>query len=138
MTASIIGVSAAAAKITSVLTEFIRREQDAPRSMRTALTELSDLSLCLSQLQPFIQAKRVAPRICRDAISVEHIVTISTFLVLNVSDLEEILDSFSLHKPLSTARRLRWARSRDKINERLTCIRASKNSLSLILTIFTW
>ena len=138
VTASIIGISTAAAKIISVLTEYIRREKDAPRSMRTALTELSDLTLCLSQLQPFIQATKVAPQARRDAISVEQIIAISTSLVLNVSDLEKMLDSFRLQKSMSTAQRLHWARSEGKLNKRLICIEAFKNSLNLILTIFTW
>lgn len=136
--ASITGILAVAAKITAAVTEFIGKERDAPRSIRSVLMELSDLTSCLAHLEMFVRGAKDAPKTRRDAISVEQIVAITTSLVLNMSELHKILDSFKLDKPMSTSVRLRWLGSEEKINEILTRVGASKTSLNLILTIFTW
>lgn len=136
--ASITGLLAAAAKITSVVTSFIEKERDAPASAHSVLTEVSDLSLCLAQLAPFIRGTKSAERSRRDAISVEQVVIISTSLVMSVSELEKLLNSFKIDLPMSTMAKIHWARNSEKVNKILTRIRASKSSLNLILTIFTW
>lgn len=136
--ASITGLLAAAAKITSVVTSFIEKERDAPASAHSVLTEVSDLSLCLAQLAPFIRGTKTAERSRRDAISVEQVVIISTSLVMSVSELEKLLNSFKLDLPMSTMAKIHWARNSEKFNKILTRIQASKSSLNLILTIFTW
>lgn len=105
--ASITGILAVAAKITTAITGFIEKDQDAPNSTRSVLTEVSDLSLCLTQLAPFIRGIRDAERIRKDAISVEQVVVISTLLVLNISELEKMLDSFNLDQPMSMTARMR-------------------------------
>lgn len=138
MIASITGILAAAAKITTVVTGFIEKNRDVPNSTRSVLTEVSDLSLCLAQLAPFIRGTRIAERTRKDAISVEQIVVVSTSLVLNISELEQMLDSLSLDQPMSMTARMRWVKVEGRIECILTRIRASKSSLNLILTIFTW
>ena len=136
--ASITGILAAAAKVTTVVSEFVRKEKDAPQSMRSVLSELSDLTLCLVQLQPFIQGVRTAPRERMSAISVEQIITISTSLVLNMNELERLVDSFNLAESMSIASRMRWVKDEDKLTEIIDRVRASQNSLNLVLTIFSW
>ena len=136
--ASITGILAVAAKITTTLAAFIEKDRNAPKSIRRVLTELSDLRACLDQLAPFIQGIKGAEESRKDGISVEQVVVISTSLVLNISELDKMLDSFRLEEPMSTTARLRWTKNEEKIDNILTHIRASKSSLSLILIIFTW
>ena len=78
--ASVTGILAGAAKIMTVVTEFIQSVRDMPASTRSVLTEVSDLSLCLGQLTPFLRGTRTAERTRRDGISVEQLVAISTSL----------------------------------------------------------
>lgn len=138
MIASITGILAVAAKITTALAGFIEKDRDAPKSIRRVLAELSDLRVCLDQLAPFIRGIRNAEETRKDGISVEQVVVISTSLVLNISELDKMLDSFALDQPMSTIARLHWTKNEKKLDQILTHIRASKSSLSLILTIFTW
>ena len=138
VTASITGILAVAATITTTLAAFIEKDRNAPKSIRRVLTELSDLRICLDQLAPFIRGVKNAEESRKDCISVEQVVVISTSLVLNVSELDKMLDSFHLDEPMSTIARLRWIKDEEKVDKILTHIRASKSSLSLILTIFTW
>ncbi|KAM0794156.1 G-protein alpha subunit-domain-containing protein [Usnea florida] len=137
VTASITGIVAVAAKITTTLAAFIDRDRNAPKSIRRVLTELSDLRICLDQLAPFIRGVKDAEESRKDGISVEQVVVISTSLVLNISELDKMLDSFRLDDTMSAIARLRWIKNEEKIDKILTHIRASKSSLSLILTIFT-
>lgn len=138
MLASVAGILAVSAKITTAVTEFIQSVGDVPESTRSVLTEVSDLSLCLSQLMPFLRGTRTAERTRRDGISVEQVVVISTSLVMSISELEKLLDSFKLDLPMSAFARMQWVRNEEKVNRILNRIRASRSSLNLILTIFTW
>lgn len=136
--AAVIGVLAAAAKITTTLTAFLDRERTAPKTARSIVAEVTDLSVCLAQLSPFLHDMEAAPRSRRVAISVESVVVISTSCVMNLSDLEKMLDPFKLDQPLSKITKLRWARQEQKINTLVSRIRESRHSLNLILTILTW
>ena len=136
--ASVTGILSAAAKVTVMVTNFIEKERDAPHSMRKVSAEVADLSNCLTQLSPFIQNNENVPTARKAAISVEHIIAINTSCVLTLSELEEVLDSFQLEQPMAAGNRLRWAWHQEKIESILVRLRASKSSLNLILTIFTW
>ena len=136
--ASVTGILSAVAKVTMMVTKFIEKEKDAPNSMRKVLAEVADLSNCLTQLSPFIQNIENVPAERKAAISVEQVVAINTSCVLTLSELEEVLDSFQLDQPMAAGNRLRWAWHQEKIESILVRLRASKSSLNLILTIFTW
>ena len=136
--ASVTGILTAAAKVTMMVTKFIEKERDAPDSMRQISAEVADLSNCLTQLSPFIRDIENVPTARKAAISVEQVVAINTSCVLTLSELEEVLDSFQLDQPMAAATRLRWVRHQEKIESILVRVRASKSSLNLILTIFTW
>ena len=136
--ASVTGILAVAAKITTVVTKFHQSVGYVPASTRSVLTEVSDLSLCLGQLTPFLRGTRTAEKTRRDGISVEQVVAISTSLVLSISELEKLLDSFKLDLPMSAFARIQWVRNEERIDGILNRIRASRSSLNLILTIFTW
>lgn len=136
--ASITGVLLGAAQIIKVVSEFIEKEKDAPKSAQSVVLELSDLSLCLRQLEPFIKGTRRAERNRQDCISVEQVIVLSTSLALNISELEKLVDTLKLRQPMSRLAKIRWVMSEGKINRLLSQLRASKSSLNLILTIFTW
>lgn len=68
----------------------------------------------------------------------EQIVVISTSLVMNISELEKMVDSFNLDHPMSTITKMRWVRNEEEVNDLLARVRASRASLDLVLTIFTW
>lgn len=135
LVASMAGVLAVAAKITTSLTHFIHREKDAPNTTHNIVAEVSDLRICLTQLRSWIQDPK---SVNSPAISVGQIVAVGTSLVINVSELEKILDSFGLEESWSTVKRFRWVRQEKRVNAILTHVRAAKSSLNLILTILAW
>jgi len=133
---SIAGVLAVAAKVITVLTTFISRERNAPKSTRKIVDEVSDLSICLAQLVPIIRGTGRRSR--RAAVSVEQIMVVCTSCVTTMSELEAFLDSFQLDLPMSALTRGRWAMQEQKAVDILARVRASKSSMNLVLTIFTW
>lgn len=112
---SIAGILTVAGKITCVLTDFIGREQGAPASARSIITEVSHLRLRLKQIYPSLQGKGRAPMARKAAIPIESVVVINTTCVTTLSDLEKILDSFKLDQPMSTKDKFRWARQEPQI-----------------------
>ena len=136
--ASVAGILVAAANVTMMVTNLIEKERDAPESLRKVSAEVADLSNCLNHLSPFLQDIENVATERKAAISLEHVVAINTSCVLTLSELEEVLDSFQLNRPMATRTRLRWARHQEKIENILVRVRASKSSLNLILTMFTW
>ena len=136
--ASITGLLAVTAKVAALAKEYIQKERNTPSSMSNVLQEMSDLSMCLTQLQPFIQGTRTLPRPQRAAISCDQLVVIMSSSVVNLAKLEEIMDTFQTSQPLSVSNRVRWTRRETEVTELLTRIRASRSSLNLMLTIFNW
>jgi len=135
---SVIGILAVTSKLTGSLVDFIRRERDAPASMHGIVAELSALRGCLSQLQPFMQGSKQASRTRTSQISVEQLVIINTSCVLTLSELDKMMDSFTLQRPFSLLDKMRWAKNESKIRELLSRVRTSQSSLNMILAIFTW
>ena len=137
MTASVVGILAMAAKITGSLVEVVRKERAAPTSAQRIINEVSDLSLCLTRLKPFVDGIQSASEARRAAIAVDDVIILTTSCVTNLDDLDKILDSYQLHLPLSIARRTRWLKEEKKIDELVNRLQASKTSLNLMLTILT-
>ena len=138
VTASITGIIVVATKLCDGITTLIKKERNAPPSMSALRHEVSDLSVCLVQIQPFIQNDQSTPRSRRAAITVELVIVITTSCVVNLAKLEEILDSFRIDQPLATFDRMRWIKREPEINELMARVQASKVSLILILIIFKW
>ena len=93
---SITGILVVIAKITAAITGLIGKERDTLNSMRSILKELLDQSSCLARIEISVRGAKDVPKPRRDAVSMEHIVAITTSLVLNMSELHRILDNFKL------------------------------------------
>ena len=114
--ASITGILAAAAKITTAVTGFIEEEKNAPYSAHSVLTEISDLTLCIGRLAPFIRGSNDIDINRKNAISVEQVVVISTSLVMSISELERLLHSFNLDQQMSKMTKILWVRNEHKVD----------------------
>ncbi|KAL8782433.1 MAG: hypothetical protein Q9195_009641 [Heterodermia aff. obscurata] len=140
MIASVTGLLAVIAKVTTTVNDIAKKIGNAPDSIRDLINETSDLSVCLVQLQPFVRGIQSPAASRAAAISVEQVVAIVTSCVLNMSRLEEIIDTLWSRRPLTALDKVAvgigWARRETEINRLMLRIRASGRSLNLILTIF--
>ena len=142
MIASVTGLLAVIAKISTTVNDIVKKLGNAPRSIENLVNEISDLSVCLVQLQPFVRGTQSPARSRAAAISVEQVVAVITSCVLNISKLEKIIDTLHSSLSLTTLEKISvgmsWARRETEINNLMRRIRASGRSLNLILTIFNW
>ena len=132
--AGIVGVVTAAAQISSLLINFTKNCQDAPRQARSVLTEVSETSSVLSSLQSFLLGKEAVSRSRTSLIPVNQVVVIVTGCVSTFSELQELLDGLKSDS-VGILDRLRWVRMESAISSIIQRLQTHKASLSLILTI---
>lgn len=74
--ASIVGLLGAAAKVSSTLTSIEGSVKSAPKLAETALMEVADITICLSQLQKFLLRTQKAERSQESLIAVDQVLVI--------------------------------------------------------------
>lgn len=138
VTASILGLLGAAAKISQVLTSFITGVKDAPRLAQRTLTEVEDLRVCFGQLQDFIASEGVKDRSRTAMIMVDQLVIILTHSVMTFSELETAVEGLKPRSSFIINSRFKWFAKEHTITLLLQRLQASKTSLNLLLTTLTW
>ena len=136
--ASIVGIVSAAAKVTSILNNFVQSAKAAPKLAQSVLAEVIDVSACLSQVQSFLLGVEEIPRSRQSLVMVEEIVVVLSNCVVIFSELEELLDLMKPHRPIEAGRLLQWTLKEQAIGSLLLRLQSSKTSLSLMLSTFTW
>ena len=132
--AGVIGVTTAAANISSLLIKFIKQSHDAPRQAHRVLTEVSDMGIILSSLQSFLLGKETIDKSRTSLIRVNQAVVIVTGCVSTVSELQKLISSLK-SDPTGILDRVKWARNESAISALIQRIQTHKASLSLILAI---
>ena len=138
--ASILGLVGAAAKVTVYLNAFVTSVKTAPKLAQSVLLEVSDVRICLSQLQGLSLEMEMGSRSQERLIMIEQLVAVLSNCVSIFSELEEILESLDLTSttPTSKIKIARWLHRQQSISTLLIRLQASKQSLTLIVTIFNW
>lgn len=135
--AGVIGIVTAAAQISSLLIKFTAKVKDAPRQASIVLTEVSDTSAILAQLQPFLLGLETPDQSRACLLQVESVIVILTGCVATFSELQQVLDSLEIDE-MQPWDRLRWSRRESAIAALLTNLQTHKASLSLMLNVLTW
>ena len=138
--ASILGLVGAAAKITLCLNALVTSVKMAPKLAQGVLLEVSDVSICLSQLQRLLLEMETRSRPQEHLIMIEQLVIVLSNCVSIFSELEEILESLDLTSstPISKIKIARWLHRQQSISTLLIRLQASKQSLTLIVTTLNW
>ena len=110
----------------------------APRFIQSVLNEISDVSMCLNQLQGFLSGTQAASKSQQHLITVDQLLAILANCVLIFSELEEAVDCFKTSGPIHPAKVLIWSRKEQAVSSLLTHLQSSKISLNLMLTTLTW
>ena len=132
--AGVSGVLIAAAQISSLLIKFTRSTIAAPRHAQVVLTEASDISGILSQLQSYILGTDLPNRSTSSMLKVEELVTVLSGCVLTVSELEKLLDELKT-EDFDVLDRVKWVRKESTIMGLIQRLQNHKASLSLVLDI---
>ena len=132
--AGVVGVVTAAAQISSLLIKFTTSTIAAPQQAKVVLTEVSDISVILSQLQVFLLGLDLPDRSRTSLLKVEKVVTIVSGCVLTFSELEKLLDELKTEN-MDFLDRLKWVRQESAIRGFIQRLQNHKTSLSLVLHI---
>ncbi|KAK4642554.1 hypothetical protein QC761_509920 [Podospora bellae-mahoneyi] len=132
ITASIVGIVAAASKVLSLLGDIT----DAPRSIADLLNEVYDLRLIFCNLQSFIDRTRQFDPSRLALIQLGDLVAILTRTVIAFSKLESIVRPLCDREKLSTWQLLSWRWQQTAALRVLTQLQRHKISLSLMLQIY--
>ncbi|KAL8782268.1 MAG: hypothetical protein Q9213_005542 [Squamulea squamosa] len=137
VSASILGLLGAAAKISEVLTHFIKGVKDAPKLAVRTLTEVQDLKICFRQLQHFVGSEEARRRSHTAMVMVDQFVVILTHAVIAFSELEAAVEGLQPRATSWINGRIRWIAKENTISQLLQRLQASKTSLNLLLTTLT-
>ncbi|KAL8687293.1 MAG: hypothetical protein Q9218_006493 [Villophora microphyllina] len=132
--AGVVGVLTAAAQISSLLIEFTKNSKNAPQTARIVLSEVSDISGTLSQLQRFLLGNKFAEKSVAALLQVDHVIIIMSGCVLTFSELERLLDKLKADGK-GILNRIQWARKEKTIASYIQRLQNHKGSLSLVLHI---
>ena len=138
--AALLGLVGAAAKVTLYLNALVTHVKAAPKLAQSVLLEVSDVSICLSQLQRLLLGRELGSKSQERLIMIEQLVVVLSNCVSIFSELEEILESLDLmgSTPMSKTKVARWLRQQQSIYTLLMRLQASKQSLTLIVTTLNW
>ena len=152
--AVIVGLLAAAAKVSSILNSVITSAKTAPKLAQNAFVEVTDISLCLNQLQSFLERAQTGIESQAYLVPVELVVVVLCDCVSVFTELEKTLDLLKIEEPLQASelgktflkveeprqahRAVKWMRGEKDVAATLTRLRSSKASLSLLMTALNW
>ena len=135
VSASIIGVLSAAAKVSSVLIPFAQNTKAAPKLAQTVLADINGLSTVLSHLQTYLLGYTTPSKSRASLILVEQVIVTLTECVITFSELEDVLGT---SKDMGVLDRIKWAMKESKISDIQRRLQSDKSSLTLMLTILQW
>ena len=138
--ASILGLVGAAAKVTVYLNALVTSVKMAPKLAQSVLLEVSDVSICLSQLQQLLLGMEMGSKSQERLIAIQQLIVVLSNCVSIFSELEEILEPLYLTAsvPMSKTKIARWLYREQSISTLLIRLQASKQSLTLIVTTLNW
>ena len=112
--AGVVGVLAAAAQISSLLVHFIKSSKNAPKQAQHVLTEVSDTSTILAQLQSFLMGKECADQSRTLLLKVDQVVTIVSSCVETFAELQQLMDEMTMTH-IGVLDCVKWARKETEI-----------------------
>ena len=137
VSASIIGILGAAAKVSSVLITFVQNTKAAPKLAQTVLAEVNGLSAVLGHLQTYLIGVASPSKSRTSLILVKQFVVTLAEWVTTFSELEDLLGT-SDHNDMAALDRMKWAMKESKVSDIQGRLQSNRSSLTLMLTILQW
>lgn len=136
--ASIVGLLAAAGKVSSILAKVKSSVSEAPQLLEQLLSQINDLQISFSAVDRFIATISSASRRRMSMIQVEELVATLTESVLTFSELEALIAPLTVHSETSMMDLLKLAWKEDVVSSIMLRLDRHKSSLALMLTIVQW
>ena len=114
VSASVIGVLTAAAKVSSILSSFIQNTRETPKLALAVLNEVNALRAALDHLQSYLLGAISPSKSRATLILVEQVIVTLTECIMTFSELEEILGTSKHGAEIGTWNRMKWAMKESK------------------------
>ncbi|MCJ1479668.1 hypothetical protein MMC13_008354 [Lambiella insularis] len=137
ISASITGLIAAAVQVSALLKHLVSNAKGASASAQSVLAEVSDIGLCLNQLQGFLLGSHEVCGSRTSLIMIDQVIVVLTNCVSIFSELEQTIEMLKTEQPTKVIDKVKWARKETVISKILGRLQASKASLNLMLTTLT-
>jgi hypothetical protein len=135
---SVVGLIAAARKVSSVLSAIRPSLKDAPQLVSHVLSEVKEVEISLSALHKLLQGITSAPRRRISMIQLDQLIATLTEAVLTFSELEALITPLATQSKVATMERLNWVWKEDAVSNVMERLQRHKSSLSLMLNIVQW
>ncbi|KAF2029560.1 hypothetical protein EK21DRAFT_24193, partial [Setomelanomma holmii] len=137
ITASIVGILAAAAKIVESLHSTISTAKDGPHVLIAIDTEVREMQAALSSLQFLLANLAAAPAHRAAMIQLNQLIITLTDTVLTFSDLDAAIAPFAGLRAakVPAMQRLKWTQAEEKCLKIVERLQRHKTSISLMLNI---
>lgn len=140
VTASIVGILAAAAKICESLYGTISTVKDAPLVLGVLYREVREFRAVLLILQTLLADLSSAPPHRTALVHIDHLIATFTECTLTFSELEVAITPYAAlraqKRPLQT--RLKWTRAENGCMKLVERLQRHKATISLMLNILQW
>lgn len=113
--ASVVGLLAAGAKITTFLSNLTGNMSDAPQLAQSLVMEISGIKTAAASLQTYITGRTQISAERGSLILLEHMLTTLTGCVTTYSELHVIVADLNVDGDMSILDRLKWARHESKL-----------------------
>lgn len=132
---AVVGLIAAATRITPIVYHFITHAHDAPKTASQILDEMNSITTALERLQTYLVGASTTDVARRSLVSLRNIVATLTACVTTYSDLERIVGKCLED---GKVKKMKWLINEGDIGELVHRVQGHKSSLTLMLTILQW
>ena len=133
--ASITGVLAAAAKVSSILFNVTKQSRNAPKAVEDVKLEVDSFRAILIQLQGFLLRKQAVNQSRAAWIHVDQVVIVVSGCVLVFSEVETFAKSLQSDQSIGVIDRMKWTAKASTAADLLVKVQCHKLSLNNMLTI---
>ncbi|KAI8274286.1 modin [Colletotrichum sp. SAR 10_98] len=135
---SIVGILAAAGKITDILGPYISAVRETPRIAASVHSEVVGSRIILSALHGLLQTLSAASRSRTLLVPIDDLIAVFTNGVLIFSELESSITPICLDGADRIMGRIQWTRASGKLSDLLSRLQAFKQTTLLLLNILQW
>lgn len=136
--ASVVGLLAAGAKITTFLSNLTSSMSDAPQLAQNLVMEVKGIEAAATSLQTYITGRTQVSAERGSLILLDHVLTTLTGCVTTYSRLNVIINDLNVDGDMSVLDRLKWARHESELATIAQQLQNHKSSLTLMLSILQW
>ena len=132
----VVGLIQASYALTKLLANLIGSVKDAPAKAAIAITEISEMSAILEQIQSFFIRFETADKSRTALIQVDRLVNVVSGCVATFSEFEAALDKITASS-MTLVDRVKWVWDEEKVDDLVARLQRHKSSLSLLVNILT-